>query len=181
MDLQKIKQLRKIVASNPDREFYTDECSIYKIDQNINRGLQEAKMMYLVKNLNAVARIVSSGVVEELHVIESEYFSGFTLEQKQKYNNKEILDISDMIISACSNLSSINIIHGDINESNIIYNPSLKSICIIDFEFSHHASESDKKIFINNKYICEKDFYSSAKYPWGVKHVINYMEKKKCD
>lgn len=72
----------------------------------------------------------------------------FNYEKKNGKSKK----LNNLICSAINKLNKINIVHNDLQEINILYNPSRKKIYFIDFENSKFINETN----INNK---KNEFY----------------------
>ena len=78
-----------------------------------------------------------------IHIFED--INGITLEkllfEKYNFTLRDILNIALDVIKALKYIHSKNLVHMDVNLSNIIYNTKSKKIQIIDFEFSKMEDE----------------------------------------
>lgn len=67
------------------------------------------------------------------------------LSQKKRFDLEEFLTFALAAITALENIHKYNVIHNDINDQNILYNPEKKECKIVDFNLSI-ATDSQKEI-----------------------------------
>lgn len=182
MDMLQVKFKNFIpntVTINQDRKYFKSEDLKYflKIDTNVERGVHEASMLnYLLQNnIDFVPKIFNSetyfafgnyGPMHHNLVIEN--IVGETIENSIfSLNVEEKIYILKKVIEMIKIMQKINFVHGDINESNIIYNKKDNKIYLIDFERS--------KIINKNK---NEDISGP---PWGYIYLYEKMLNKKCE
>ena len=131
MDLQKaIKYIPKTQTVNQDRQYFIDGKNFIKIDSNVGRGQREAH--FLSSNIHPyIQKHICSYIRDDKHFLETEYFEGETLENLILSTEQKRL-VEHQIFDLFSFMVSKQIIHGDINVSNIIFNG--KKILLIDWE-----------------------------------------------
>ena len=113
---------------NPDYPS-TDELTRYKQEYQITRNLN-------IENAIAAYDLVK---YQNTFVIIFEDFQGRSLDlllKERKFTIKEFLEIAIKITSGLREIHTANLIHKDINPSNIVYNPETKELKIIDFGIS---------------------------------------------
>lgn len=140
---------------NQDRRYFIKDDKFIKLDSNINRGLNEANTL---KNLEHkyIQKYINSYCENGVHVLETELFKGETLENSRiEKNQKDI--ISEQLYSVYHYLRSKQIVHGDINVSNVLFDN--KNILIIDWETSRQEDSS----------------HDLDGHPWGILDLIKKM------
>lgn len=144
---------------NPDKEYFIDDVSFYKRDFNVGRGTNEAFVMGLFCS-QYVPLVKSFTVCGNYTELELDKVAGATLENWKGNLSKEDKDfISGELIKIFRRLQSKNVVHGDINESNILYDKESKRVYLIDFEFA--------KIEVSNRDLTGPN--------WGIIHVIKWL------
>jgi len=120
---------------NKDRMYFVDNDVFIKIDTNVDRGKNESKILNELKGFKYVPQIVESIEQSSTHTLKMNFISGETIE-----NCISLLSLDDKL-KIIKDLTKIiqflfdkNIVHGDINESNIIFNLETKETYLIDFE-----------------------------------------------
>jgi len=120
---------------NKDRMYLVDNDVFIKIDTNVDRGKNESKILNELKGFKYVPQIVESIEQNSTHTLKMNFISGETIE-----NCISLLSFDDKL-KIIKDLTKIiqflfdkNIVHGDINESNIIFNLETKETYLIDFE-----------------------------------------------
>ncbi|WP_299485256.1 ATP-binding sensor histidine kinase [Acaryochloris sp. IP29b_bin.137] len=129
--------------------------SEYPSFSNISKLRYEYELTRKI-NTNGIIKAYSFIANNNIYAYLKEYFEGITLKE---YISKEKLKIDDFLKVACQltkaicEIHDLNIIHKDINPSNIIYNPKTNEVKITDFSI---ASENAKeKVNIENEEIIE--------------------------
>ncbi|WP_291999870.1 RIO1 family regulatory kinase/ATPase [Caldivirga sp.] len=79
------------------------------------------------------------------HLVAMEYINGIELFKIRLSNPESVLE---QIISAIEDLLRINVIHGDLNEYNILVNPSSEKITIIDWPQWMYANVKGSKTIL---------------------------------
>lgn len=120
---------------NKDRMYFVDNDVFIKVDTNVDRGKNESKILNELKGFKYVPQIVESIEHSSTHTLKMNFISGETIE-----NCISLLSLDDKL-KIIKDLTKIiqflfdkNIVHGDINESNIIFNLETKETYLIDFE-----------------------------------------------
>jgi serine/threonine protein kinase len=134
MDLSKaIEYIPVTDHINEDREYYRLDGYFIKKDHNKIRGKNEAEMMMRCNN-PSIPKLYKNYEEETCYTMVMQFVKGDTLEyqnltpERKHYIATKVLDI-------VSYLMSQNIVHGDINTSNImIYG---NQVYLIDFEMAH--------------------------------------------
>lgn len=161
MDLYKKMKtfLPKTQTVNKDRFYFVEDNTFIKIDTIIERGRNESKILKILNGFELVPKIIESYEEGSLHTLKMEFISGETLENCISLLTKDdkikiIKDLTRII----SHLFDRNIVHGDINESNIIFNLETKKTYLIDFE----TSKLENEIFDLGNYR-------------GLQYIINFI------
>ena len=108
---------------NKDRFYFTEDELFIKVDTIINRGNNESKILNKLIGFKNVPQIIESYEENNQHILKMSFIPGETLENCHKELSlddkiKLVKDLTKII----SFLFEKNISHGDINESNIIFN-----------------------------------------------------------
>ncbi|MEZ2235137.1 AAA family ATPase [Microcoleus sp.] len=105
----------------------------YRTEYRITRKLKEA----------GVVQVYDLQKYQNTLVMFLEDFGGESLKiwmQQRKFNLKEFLQIAIATTETLGKIHAANIIHKDINPSNIVYNPKTEQLKIIDFGISTQLS-----------------------------------------
>lgn len=154
MDMhEKIKYIPKTQTVNADRLYYIENNNFIKIDFNIQRGLNEANILKNVKH-KYIQEYKNSYIKDEKHFLISSYFEGETLEN-YKLNKQEKNEVIKQLFNLFSYMLDNNLVHGDINVSNILFNKN--QILLIDWETAFKSNSL-------------QDLYGP---PWGILDLIN--------
>ena len=156
-----IKFIPNTNTVNTDRSYFIDENTFIKVDENISRGLAEAKMLSSLEH-PSIQKYLSSelGETGSTHILKTQYFVGETLENLS-LTDADILRIESQLFDLMSYMISIHI-------SNILYNG--EKILLIDWETS-----------------CPGDALEDLFGPptptnhCGIINVINYMRQKRSE
>jgi len=145
---------------NKDRMYFIDGNTFIKMDTIVERGRNEFTILETLKGFKNVPQIINGSEQNSLHTLKMEFISGETLE-----NCINLLTTDDKI-KIIKDLTKIinflfekNIVHGDINESNIIFNQETKETYLIDFE----TGKIENSIFDLGGYR-------------GLQYIINFMK-----
>lgn len=101
----------------------------------INRYKQEYEIIVQLK-LEGVVRAYALEKYQSTLAIVLEDFGGESLKKLmkgQKFKLEEMVKIASKVADTLGDIHTANIIHKDINPSNIVYNPKTKQVKIIDF------------------------------------------------
>ncbi len=154
-----IKFIPNTPTVNPDKEYFIENSSFYKRDSNIARGINEAFIMGLFcsQYIPLVKRFTIHDNYTEL---ELDKIEGDTLENLKKHLSSEEKDIiSNRLINVFRHLQDKKVVHGDINESNILFNREKQRVHLIDFEFA--------QIEVSNRDLTGPH--------WGIIHVLKWL------
>lgn len=150
---------------NPDKEYFVDAGKFLKIDTNVSRGIVEASFLSDLQNsreLLLFPTIHKTWINNSGFNILMDRIQGETLENcKSKLTSEDKVFIHFDLFRMFSVLQSKNIVHGDINESNLIYNQKKKTLHLIDFEFA-------------TKEISQRDLTGPN---WGIIHVLKWLNQ----
>lgn len=116
-----------------------EELSRYRTEYQITKSL----------NLPGVVRVYELQKYKNSLVMILEDFGGDSLQfllQQKSLNLIEFLQISIAITESLAQIHSANIIHKDINPSNIVFNPVTQALKIIDFGISTQLSRENPNI-----------------------------------
>ncbi len=112
---------------------------------------QEYKITNTFKNKKNIITVYKLEKIKTNYILILEDFGGISLDiflKEEKITIKEFLEVAIKIISALKEIHELNIIHKDINPSNIVYNSKTKEIKIIDFGISS-TLQKEKPSFQN--------------------------------
>lgn len=101
-------------------------------------------------NSNYVIKIYKLEMINNIPVLIQEDFTGIDLGKFMLIkilNTKEFLEIAKNIVEAIKDIHRCNIIHNNINPSNILINTETKDIKIIDFGIATLLNEDNKYIY----------------------------------
>jgi len=115
------------------------------LPQELARYKQEYELICQIKT-NGVIKAYGLEEVDNKTVIILEDFGGESLKklmENQRINLTQFLSIAIKIIDSLGQVHAANIIHKDINPSNIIYNPQTEQLKIIDFGISTRLSREN--------------------------------------
>ncbi len=90
-------------------------------------------------NIDGIIKVFEMEKLNDKPIFFMEEFSGISLKEyikKEKIYLEEFLDISIKVLKILKQIHSKNIIHKDINPSNLLFNPETRQIKIIDFGIS---------------------------------------------
>ena len=128
----------------------------YPVRQELIRYKQEYEITKNLKSKNAIASGASSVIAaydfqryQNTFAIIFEDFGGHSLDiliKKHSLTVKEFLDIAIKITIGLRAIHEANIIHKDINPSNIVYNPVTKELKIIDFGIATILPKENAKL-----------------------------------
>ena len=126
---------------------------ILKLEYPTPEAIARYKLEYEVcKQLSHI-----DGVVKAYEFIKSQRFRCITFEDfggeslrilksSRIFNLAEILEIATQVAGILSEIHGANVIHKDINPSNIIFNPRTSQVKIIDFSISNILSRENPTI-----------------------------------
>lgn len=148
---------------NPDKEYFVDDRTFIKRDHNVNRGIHEAFICSRLGNeFDYFPAFLGYKVQPNYCEIAFSRLTGETLENLIKENKLSQLDkaeIQSQLLNIFNILQSKRIVHGDINESNLLFNLDTKLLYLIDFEFAR-IEISDRDLTGPN---------------WGIIHVLKLL------
>jgi len=158
-----IKFVPKTQTVNQDRFYYTNDACFIKEDTNIERGLYEAKILKFLTNNDFIysPKYIGSHIDHDkkVHRLVMEKLSGETLENLV-LSDSDKRRIAGELFCLYGKLIGVNISHGDINESNLLFNVNTKELKLIDFEkASYCKSITDHSNDLSGP-------------PWGIIHLL---------
>ncbi|MGK7901191.1 MAG: AAA family ATPase [Hormoscilla sp.] len=107
----------------------------YPTQEQLNRYQQEYEIMRSL-NLSGVVKVYGLEKYHHTLIIRLEDFGGESLKSwmaSRKFSLSEFLNLAIAIVEILGEIHAANIIHKDINPSNIIFNPATDEVKIIDF------------------------------------------------
>ncbi|WP_353929426.1 AAA family ATPase [Okeanomitos corallinicola TIOX110] len=116
-----------------------EELSRYRTEYQITKSL----------NLSGVVKVYELQKYKNSLVMLLEDFGGDSLQflnQQQRFNLQDFLQIAIAITESLAQIHAVNIIHKDINPSNIVFNPVTKELKIIDFGISTQLTRENPTI-----------------------------------
>jgi RIO-like serine/threonine protein kinase len=143
---------------NQDRLYFTDGATFVKMDSNFGRGRRESDMLTLLADAWYAPRLHATFDRPGYFCTRMDLCPGETLE-----NVKNLLEPEEKRILAASLLRIVEdllhrgIVHGDLNERNILFDRESRRVFLIDWET---AMVEDSL----------RDLYK----PWG---LLNLLEK----
>jgi aminoglycoside phosphotransferase (APT) family kinase protein len=135
---------------NDDRMYYTDSQHFIKADRNFGRGRHEADILTLLHDAWYAPKLVATfekdgpgiGNPTKYFCIRMEYRKGETLENlKGSLDYREKLAIIQWLFTIFNDLSARGIVHGDLNDSNVLFDRESQRVALIDWEMAR-AEES---------------------------------------
>ena len=170
MDLQEvIKRPRENFCSfvpktqtlNKDREYFISESFFIKRDFNKARAAKEAEFLKKLQDFTYFPKFIELNEYRGFSEIIMGKIDGKSIENlKDTLNLQERLIVCSGLLSIFNTLRQLKIVHGDINESNLLYNREKQLLFLIDFEYAVFE-DSDRDLTGPN---------------WGVYHIFNYLK-----
>jgi len=120
----------------------------YPTPAELNRYKQEYEITRSL-NLEGVVKAYNLQRYQNSMIMLLEDFGGESLKKwmaEYQFNLKEFLDIAIKITEGLGGIHAANIIHKDINPSNIVYNPKTGQLKIIDFGMSSVLSRENPAV-----------------------------------
>ena len=153
---------------NQDRKYFVsdDGTRFYKHDSNISRGRNEFAYLNAVNILNTLwfPKLLSQKEENGWHITEMEFVHGDTLENlKGVLTDEEKKAIVEQLFKTIGCLTSFRITHGDINESNLIFNRETQQLVLIDFEMATQSVPLNAMLDVSGGV-------------WGVMHILEFLE-----
>lgn len=157
------RYIPKTQTVNQDRLYYVTENFFIKEDTVVERGLHEAKILkFLTKNQFPYSPKYIENQIDsdkKVHRLVMEKVVGETIE------NIDLFDIDKQKIASelfCvfGRLIDLRVCHGDINESNVLYNVTTRQVKLIDFEKASYAKSITDHV---------NDLSGP---PWGIMHLL---------
>lgn len=146
MVMQKVEYIPKTSNINKDRKYFIYDDLFIKVDTVIERGYNEA---VILKELDHpyIQRFVSAVVENNEHFLVTKYFEGETLENCTLTEKQKLL-VQSQFFELLAYTSKKNIIHGDINVSNVIFNGN--QILVIDWETAKIGNATQDLFGVHN-------------------------------
>jgi len=152
------RYIPKTITVNKDRLYFITENSFIKVDSNRERGVRESAIL---KSLNhpSIPKIIRTFEYQGKHAIEMTICRGETLENLL-LNQEQKINVISKLLEIIAYLLKEGIVHGDINESNVIFDG--ENIYLIDFEMARK----------------EQSLIDIFGPPWGLLYIINWLFSK---
>lgn len=148
---------------NPDKEYYIDNNVFIKRDFNVNRGIHEAFICSRLGNeFDIFPAFLGYKIQPNYCEIAFSLLKGETIEnllKEKKLSTVDKSEIQSQLLNIFNVLQSKRIVHGDINESNLIFNTETKHLYLIDFEFA--------KVEISDRDLTGPN--------WGIIHTLKLL------
>ena len=145
---------------NPDKEYFISGDVFIKRDFDVGRGIKEAFFISLLQEHDYFPKFVGYRVENGFTEIALGKIEAETLENlKGKLTKEDKNEIQSQLLCIFDILQAQNIVHGDINESNLLYNQETKHLYLIDFEFAV-------------KEVSDRDLTGPN---WGIIHVLKFL------
>jgi len=137
MDMQETIAFHPKTANgaNTDRKYFIDGDVFLKVNDNVVRGQNEARILASISH-PYIQKYIDSCVVDGKHILKTEYFRSETLENLSLRDN-ERKKIESQVFDILSYLVDNRVVHGDINVSNILFDG--EKILLIDWENSREG------------------------------------------
>lgn len=120
---------------NGDRKYFTDGTHFIKMDSNFGRGRHEADILTLLSDSWYTPKIITSFDQPGFFCIRMEMCSGDTLENlKGSMTAFQKRLVVQILLRIVEDLLHRSIVHGDINESNVLFDPESHRVALIDWE-----------------------------------------------
>ena len=116
----------------------------YPTSSELNRYRQEYQIISSLRGVQTIIQAYDLQRYENSLLIILEDFGGQSLNKlisQNPFNLEQFLSIAIKITDSLAAIHSANIIHKDINPSNIVYNPETEELKIIDFGISTRLSQ----------------------------------------
>lgn len=150
----------KTQTINKDRLYYINDNIFIKKDSIISRGKNEWATLNILNGNKFFPTPLKNYINDGYNVIEMSFIGGETLENCINSLTKEDkVKIVKDLIKIIAIMMDLNLTHGDINESNILYNLETKSTYLIDFE----TSKTDFSLLDLSSYR-------------GLQYIINFLK-----
>lgn len=158
---KKVTYIPKTKTVNNDRRYYIFESNFIKEDFNITRGMNEAKILEYLNNFNLshFPKYFHSEIDSNIHRLIISKIEGHTLENFN-FNDVQKRSVMGQLFEIYGLLIKFGVIHNDINESNLIYEPVSDKLYLIDFETAEMAANLNSH---------GKDLLGP---PWGILHIL---------
>jgi serine/threonine protein kinase len=150
-----------VLKSYKYEDSYIKESNAFKLINNTSEYTPQC--FYMEKNI--VIMEYYDGYIPFKKYIDSFFDKYASSDIEDNYQKREIIEflkniekIRDQLLNAISNLRDINIVHNDLNSSNILIDEKTLSIKIIDFG----SSKIDQISFINRDYEWLGDLFTDV-------------------
>ena len=133
MDLQETIEFNpETKTRNIDRKYFINEKKgvFIKVDENIDRGKNEARILSKIKHPN-IQEFVESNVFKSKHYLKTRYYNAKSLEN-MTISKSDLQNIESQLFNVFSYLIKEGVCHNDINVSNLLYDGG--NLKIIDWE-----------------------------------------------
>ena len=121
-------------------------------DQVLNGSVSALKHEYEIgRSLQSsgIIKVLGFEVIQHYPVVVLEDFGGTALSillRQRRFSVQEVLDIALKLVQSLGEVHTANIIHKDINPSNVVFNPESGELKIIDFGISSYLTREQAAI-----------------------------------
>ena len=148
---------------NPDRRYYVDGFTFVKMDDNVERGQQEARNLHHFRGVWFAPQPKTAAVKDGRHVLGMDLVRGETLENLQAaLTPVERHNVAYQLLKIVAWMLDNGLVHGDLNESNVLFDRVRGHVFLVDFEMARKSHEMDGA-----------DLDGSG--PYGLQHLLRYL------
>jgi RIO-like serine/threonine protein kinase len=120
---------------NADRRYWVDGNHFIKADENLGRGRHEADVLTFLETAWYAPTIIGSFEKDGVHYIRMSLVPGETLENlHHSLDAYERRAISKQLLKTTADLMDREVVHGDLNVSNVLFNRESGRVSVIDYE-----------------------------------------------
>lgn len=153
---------------NSDRRYFVDGFTFVKEDDDVKRGLQEARNLQIFRGTWFAPEFRKSEEEGGKHRLHMTRIPGDTLEAcRNSLTSGERALVAFQLLKIVAWMLDNGVTHGDLNESNVLIDRLRGQVFLIDFEMSARYPDANVT-----------DIYGSAHGPdqWGLIHLLEYIK-----
>ena len=151
---------------NPDRRYFVDGFTFIKEDDDLKRGLQEARNLIHFRGAWFAPEFRKGEEVNGKHRLHMSHVPGETLENcAASLTDGQRAMVAFQLLKIVAWMMDHGLRHGDLNESNIVVDKLRGQVFLVDYEMVRKAADMDVR-----------DIYGPD--PWGLIHLFNYLNRK---
>lgn len=120
---------------NGDRQYFVDGAHFIKMDENFSRGRHEADMLTLLGDSWYTPRLIATFDRPGFHCLRMDLVPGDTMENlKGSMTPLQKRIVVQLLLRIVEDMMFRGIVHGDLNESNVLFDPESHRVTLIDWE-----------------------------------------------